>query len=80
MHDLFVVPQARRQGGGRALMQEAVTWAGGRVRYLEWQAHETRAAPFYERLGYHGEACPQPDYRTFELTFDHSRKPSATAS
>ena len=70
LHDLFVLPRARQQGVGRALMQGVVGWATSRVRYLEWQAHETRAAPFYERLGYHGEPCPQPDYPTFELTFD----------
>lgn len=70
LHDLFVLPGARRQGVGRALMQGVVRWATNRVRYLEWQAHETRAAPFYERLGYRGHSCPQPDYPTFEITFD----------
>lgn len=70
LHDLFVVEEARRHGTGRALMNHVVDWASSRVRYLEWQAHETRAAPFYERLGYRGERCPQPDYPTFEITFD----------
>lgn len=70
LHDLFVQPEARRQGIGRALMQGVVRWATSRVRYLEWQAHETGAAPFYERLGYRGERCPQPDYPTFEVTFE----------
>ncbi|MDZ5445397.1 hypothetical protein U2F26_22145 [Micromonospora sp. 4G57] len=40
-----------------------------RVRYLEWQAHRERAAPFYERLGHRGESCPQPEYPTFILDF-----------
>jgi hypothetical protein len=48
----------------------AVTeWAAERVRYLEWQAHHERSAPFYERLGYSGQPCPQPDYPTFEIDF-----------
>jgi hypothetical protein len=39
------------------------------VRYLQWQAHESRAAPFYQRLGYQGAPCPQPDYPEFEIDF-----------
>ncbi|WP_375429677.1 GNAT family N-acetyltransferase [uncultured Friedmanniella sp.] len=69
LHDLFVSRDARRQGVGRALMSTVAEWAAERVRYLEWQAHETRSAPFYERLGHRGEACPQPDYPTFEIDF-----------
>lgn len=69
LHDLFVLPGVRKQGVGRELMHAVTRWAESRVRYLEWQAHETRAAPFYERLGYAGEPCPQPDYPTFELDF-----------
>ncbi|WP_234039824.1 hypothetical protein [Micromonospora coerulea] len=42
-------------------------WAAGPVRYLEWQAHHERAAPFYERLGHRGQSCPQPEYPTFIL-------------
>lgn len=72
LHDMFVAEELRRRGTGRALMDEVVCWAGERARYLEWQAHETRAAPFYEKLGYRGEPCPQPDYPTFEITFDRS--------
>lgn len=37
--------------------------------HLEWQAHEQRSAPFYERLGYRGMPCPQPDYPTFVIDF-----------
>lgn len=69
LHDLYVDPAARGQGLGRALMAAVVAWAEVRVRYLEWQAHETRAAPFYAQLGYRGEPCPQPDYPTFEIDF-----------
>ncbi len=69
LHDLFVTPEERWTGVGRALMDEAVEWARGRVGYLQWQAHETRSAPFYERLGFRGQPCPQPDYPEFEVTF-----------
>lgn len=70
LHDLFVAEEFRRQGVARALMDEVVRWAGENVRYLQWQAHETSAVPFYEQLGYRGEPCPQPDYPSFEITFD----------
>lgn len=69
LHDLFVDPSARRTGLGAALMQFVVGWASERVRYLQWQAHEHDAAPFYERLGYVGAACPQPEYPEFEIVF-----------
>lgn len=64
-----VATESRRTAVRRALMQSVVTWAAGTVRYLEWQAHETRAAPFYKQLGYRGGPCPQPDYPFFEITF-----------
>jgi GNAT superfamily N-acetyltransferase len=70
LHDMFVRPKRRRQGVGRALMW-AVTKAardGGAV-HLKWQAHGSHSAPFYERLGFKGEASPQPEYPTFEVTF-----------
>lgn len=70
LHDLRVKPEARRTGVGRALMHIVHRWAAVHVRYLEWQAHETTAAPFYERLQYHGEPCPPPEYPYFEVTFD----------
>lgn len=70
-HDLQVAPGQRRQGAGRALVEAVVAWAERRVRHLEWQAHHERAAGFYERLGYRGQPCPQPDYPTFEITFNY---------
>ncbi|MEU4190268.1 GNAT family N-acetyltransferase [Kribbella sp. NPDC026611] len=69
LHDLYVVPDRRRGGVGRGLMAAVVEWAAPRVRYLEWQAHAERAAPFYEALGYRGEPCPQSDYPTFGVEF-----------
>lgn len=73
LHDLYVVESRRRAGVGRALLDAVRDWASTRVRYLEWQAHESRSAPFYERLGYRGVACLQPDYPTFVIDFEQPR-------
>lgn len=69
LHDVYVHAEYRRAGAGRALMAAVTEWAAQHVRHLEWQAHHERAAPFYERLGFHGEPCPQPDYPTFVVDF-----------
>jgi len=69
LHDLFVSPPQRRQRLGAALFLAIKAWAEQRgVRYLEWQASHA-ALPFYERLGYKGDPCPQPDYPFFEIQF-----------
>ncbi len=67
LHDLYVRPDHRRTGIGRALMNAVTSWASTRVLHLEWQAHYQRSAPFYERLGYKGLPCPQPEYPTFDV-------------
>jgi GNAT superfamily N-acetyltransferase len=69
LHDVYVVPTSRNAGVGRLLMDGVVKWAATRVRYLQWQAHECRSAPFYQKLGYQGQPCPQPDYPEFEIKF-----------
>jgi GNAT superfamily N-acetyltransferase len=69
LHDVFVDPDHRRRGIGAALLMAIKTWAGDKgVRYLEWQA-SLSAVPFYERLGYTGDPCPQPSYPFFEIEF-----------
>jgi GNAT superfamily N-acetyltransferase len=69
LHDVYVAESHRRGGVGRQLMDDVVQWASTRVGYLQWQAHESRSAPFYERLGFRGVPCPQPDYPEFEVAF-----------
>jgi len=69
LHDLFVPTSQRKRGIGTALFAAIRAWAEGRgVRYLEWQASHA-AVPFYERLGYTGNPCPQPEYPFFEIEF-----------
>src|SRR5262245_29018397 len=58
LHDLFVVPAARGQGVGRALMAAVASETvrdGGMC--LEWGVHQTNTAAlaFYRRLGASGE-------------------------
>ncbi len=69
LHDLFVHPDYRKLSVGTALFVAIRTWAEqAGIRYLEWQARQT-ALGFYERLGYRGDPCPQPDYPFFEIEF-----------
>jgi len=69
LHDLFVRPERRGHGIGAAIFCAVREWARQKgVRYLEWQA-SLSAVPFYERLGYTGDPCPQPEYPYFEIDF-----------
>ena len=69
LHDLFVLEPYRRQGIARALLNGVKAWCQSRpIRFLEWQAG-SEALGFYERLGYKGESCPQPDFPSFEVDF-----------
>jgi len=69
LHDLFVWPERRGRGIGAAIFHAVQEWARQEgVRYLEWQA-SLSAVPFYERLGYTGDPCPQPEYPYFEIDF-----------
>lgn len=74
LHDLFVLPDHRRAGLGTLLFGAMRGWAEQRgARYLEWQASQS-ALPFYERLGYQGDPCPQPEYPFFEVVFPAHRE------
>jgi len=72
MNDLFVHPDYRRRGIGRELVMAAAGWCEDRgVRWLQWQA-SAKAVSFYERLGYKGDPCPDPDHPFFEIRFEQS--------
>jgi GNAT superfamily N-acetyltransferase len=75
LHDLFVVPDRRREGIGAALFTAMKAWAEQRgMRYLEWQASQA-ALPFYAHLGYVGDPCPQPEFPFFCIEFSPTRSP-----
>ena len=70
LHDLFVLPQYRKRGIARSLMEAIVDWAQNQpIKWLQWQASAS-AVPFYERLGYTGERCPDPEHPFFEIEFE----------
>ena len=76
LHDLFVRPERRGHGIGAAIFHAVREWARQEgVRYLEWQA-SLSAVPFYERLGYAGDPCPQPECPYFEINFAIDGAPS----
>ena len=69
LHDLMVATDSRKSGVGTALFFEVQNWTKARsARYLEWQS-SSQGLGFYERLGFKGEPCPQPEYPFFELDF-----------
>jgi GNAT superfamily N-acetyltransferase len=73
LEDLFVLPEARRQGAGRALFaflaREALDRGCGRMEWavLDWNQ---LAIDFYERLG----ARRMSEWRSYRLTADELRK------
>lgn len=69
LHDLYIHPRHRGHGAGRALFDAVRLWAQrSGMRYLEWQA-PLSAVPFYHRLGFDGDPCPQPDFPFYEIDF-----------
>jgi GNAT superfamily N-acetyltransferase len=69
LEDLYVRPEARRQGVGRALLARMARIAVERgCRRLEWAVLDWNvdAVGFYERLG----AKPMSDWTTYRLTGD----------
>lgn len=55
LNDLFVIPECRRSGWGRALLDAARDWArqsGARSVMLETEAANTDAQRLYESVGY----------------------------
>jgi GNAT superfamily N-acetyltransferase len=69
VHDLFVDPDARRTGTGRALMDFIFGWARARPQamILDWQASPSAVA-FYEALGFSADRVGDfADYPGFTL-------------
>lgn len=72
MHDLWVSPDARLQGVGRALFAAVRAWAEHEtnIRLLEWQSTET-GRPFFRALELQGEDAV--DGTRFGLSFAPER-------
>lgn len=73
LHDLFVSPTHRRSGIGTQLFGFVARWAKERgATWLQWQA-SAAALPFYERLGFVGDPCPDPKHPFFEIELTGKR-------
>jgi GNAT superfamily N-acetyltransferase len=56
LEDLFVAPEARGTGLGRALIEQVYAYAGERGVYWQTQATNTTARALYDRIGRHSGA------------------------
>ncbi len=67
LHDLYTLPDARRQGVARSLMNGVQSWATGRpLRYVFWYAfHEAGKA--YPRMGFTPHGSGQEGYDFYEM-------------
>jgi GNAT superfamily N-acetyltransferase len=69
LNDLMVLPEHRKHGVGRSLLEGIRTWCKARgARYLEWQS-SSQSVGFYEKLGLKPQA-PQLEYPFFEIDFE----------
>jgi GNAT superfamily N-acetyltransferase len=69
IEDLYVRPEARRRGAGRALLEAVEERCASRgVSYVEAQVEDEGAAAFYSALGYEEE----PGVRVFSRSFSLS--------
>lgn len=78
LNDLYTVPQARRQGVARALMQGVESWARGRpLRYVFWYANQREAGLAYRAMGYQPAPSGQEgfDFYEFDLGDPAERQP-----
>lgn len=78
IHDLFVLPEVRRRGLGRELMEFVFSWARSRPEpmILDWQA-SADAVEFYEALGFEADRVgDNPTHPGFSLDL----RPSAPGS
>lgn len=66
IEDLYVRPDARRQGAGRALLEAVEERCASRgISYVEAQVEDEEAAAFYAALGYE----PEPGVRVFSCSY-----------
>jgi GNAT superfamily N-acetyltransferase len=66
IEDLYVRPEARRRGVGRALLEAVGERCASRgVSYVEAQVEDEEAAAFYSALGYE----PEPGVRLFSHSY-----------
>jgi GNAT superfamily N-acetyltransferase len=66
IEDLYVRPEERRQGVGRALLEAVENRCTARgVSYVEAQVEDEEAAAFYTALGYEVE----PEVRVFSCSY-----------
>ena len=67
IEDLYVRPDARRQGIGRALLEAVKERCASRgVSYVEAQVEDEGAAAFYSAMGYE----PEPGVWVFSRSYD----------
>lgn len=68
LHDLYTLPEHRKHGVGRALMQGIEAWGRARgLRYIEWYANTVEASPAYQGMGYLGAPSGQDGFLYFEI-------------
>lgn len=68
IEDLYVRPDARRQGAGRALLEAVEERCASRgVSYVEAQVEDEEAAAFYAALGYEEEFGVRVLFRSYVL-------------
>ncbi len=69
IEDLYVRPDARRQGTGRALLEAVEARCASRgVSYVEAQVEDGGAAAFYSTLGYEEESGVRVLSRSYSLS------------
>ena len=76
IEDLYVRPEARRQGVGRALLEAVDERCAARhISYVEAQVEDDEAGAFYAALGYE----PEPGVRVFSrsLAIGYQRRQNA---
>ncbi len=69
LHDLFVLESHRRKGLGTLLFHAVADWVKKQgVTWLQWESNYS-GVPFYKKLGYKGDPCPNPQTPFFQIEF-----------